>query len=322
MPAIWVAAFSMTSPAFEAFSRATSGTGASVVETPSRIAVFGGALSTPSEVAAGGAPKSRRDAFVRWIASNHSAISRLLLLPESYDDWNDFSTYSDLLRFEEDLGYVTSVVVIFLEAPGSIAELGAFSQIATLNQQLVLVVLDTHHPKKSFISLGPLRQLEGEGRSSVCVVPDRAIEQFEEDVELVLAAVEERLSAVRSRRTLDPLDRKHQIILILDVISLFEVATFGEIKLALTHFNIQVQDPRVKQMLFTLAKAGYIGSRRYGGIDYYFPVERGKTWVDHSGAMTSNPFNRLRVHAKIATSRGKSTPAGKAHALVFSAGAS
>jgi hypothetical protein len=181
-----------------------------------------------------------------------------LLLPENYDDWNDFSTYSDLLRFEEDLGYVTSVVIIFLEAPGSIAELGAFSQISTLSQQLVLVVLDTHHPKKSFISLGPLRQLEAEGRSSVCVVPERPIEQFEEDVDLILSAVEERLKAVKPRKALNPSDRKHQIVLALDVVSLFEVATFGEVKSSLLHFGIQLQDSRIRQILFTLMKAAYI----------------------------------------------------------------
>jgi hypothetical protein len=117
------------------------------------------------------------------------------------------------------------------------------------------------------------------------------------------------------------LDRKHQIVLALDVISLFEVATFGEVKSALLHFGVQVPDSRVRQILFTLIKAAYIGSRRYGGIDYYFPIERGKTWIDHSGSVPSSPFNRLRVRSKIAGARGGSGPATKAHALVFSAGA-
>ena len=312
----------MTSPAFDAFVRATSGVGASLVEAPSRIAVFGGPMSSVSEVAESRLPKSRRDAFVRWTQSHRVDISRRLLLPESYEDWNDFNTYSDLLRFEEDLGYLTSVVVIFLEAPGSIAELGAFSQIKTLNQQLILVVFDTHHPKKSFISLGPLRQLEIAGQSAVCVVPERPIERFEEDINLVVAAIKERLRSFKVRHALDHLDRKHQIVLALDVISLFEVITFGEIKSALLHYRMEVHDARIRQILFTLLKARYVGSRRYGGIEYYYPIERSKTWIDHTGTDASGPFNRLRVRARIAMSRSGSAPAAKAHALVFSVGKS
>ena len=309
----------MSLPAIDILLNATAGAGASLLDPPSRIAVFGGCLSSPAEVDAGNTPKSQRDAFVRWLRRNRTDLSKRLLLPENYDDWNDFNTYSDLLRFEEDLGYVTSVVVIFLEASGSIAELGAFSQINTLNQQLVVVVADVHHPKKSFISLGPLRQLDHPERASVCVIPQRPITEFEEDIDVILKYVEDKIGAVPTRRALQASDPKHQIILALDVVTLLEVATFGEVKAALMHFGVAIQDSRIRQVLFTLAKADFISSRRYGGLDYYFPIERGRTWVDHAGPDSSKQFNRLRIAAKIATTRVGTLPAAKAHGVIFRA---
>lgn len=310
----------MNLPAIDILLNATAGSGASLLDTPKRIAVFGGCVSSPAEVAAGSVPKSKRDAFVRWLKKNRHDLSNRLLLPENYDDWNDFNTYSDLLKFEEDLGYVTSVVVIFLEAPGSIAELGAFSQIKALNQQLVVVVADVHHPKKSFISLGPLRQLDPPERTSVCVIPERPIDEFEEDIDVILRHVEEKIGVAPSRGALHAADPKHQIILALDVVTLLEVATFGEVKAALSHFGARIQDSRIRQVLFTLTKADLISSKRYGGLDYYFPIERGKTWVDHAGPDSTKKFNRLRIAARIATTRVSTLPAAKAHRAIFQVG--
>lgn len=310
----------MTLPAIDILLSATASAGASLLDTPSRVAVFGGSISSPAEVSAGNNPKSQRDAFVRWVKQNQPDLAKRLLLPENYDDWNDFNTYSDLLRFEEDLGYVTAVVVIFLEASGAIAELGAFSQIKTLNQQLVVVVTDVYHPKKSFISLGPLRQLDRPERTSVCVIPQRPLAEFAEDIDIILQSIEEKIGTASARRAWQASDPKHQIILALDVVTLLEVATFGDVKAALTHFGVPIQDARIRQVLFTLAKADLISSKRYGGIDYYFPIERGKTWIDHAGPDPTKKFNRLRIAARIAVTRTSSLPAAKAHGAIFRAG--
>ena len=116
----------------------------------------------------------------------------LLLMPENYNDWNNFDTYSDLLLFEKDLGYLTSAVLVFLEAPGAIAELGAFSQIKSLSERLVVVVKDTHHPINSFISLGPIRSIEKtQGhKNSVCVIPNLKPEDLEKHISVILTTLD------------------------------------------------------------------------------------------------------------------------------------
>ena len=224
-------------------------------------------------------------------------------MPESYDDWSNFNTYSDLLLFEADLGYITSAIVIFLEAPGSIAELGAFSQIDSLKDRLVIVVIGDRHPKKSFISLGPLRQLEGQDQHSVCVIPAANQAELLDHIDVVYSTIDKKMAQKRGRRTFTPSKKHHQFALATDLISLLEVVTFTDIKEVFEYFQINENERRIQQILFTLEKSGLIQKRRYGGIDYFGPRTRGIKYIGYKGRNAEEPFNRSRFQAKVLVNR-------------------
>ncbi|MDH5553325.1 MAG: retron St85 family effector protein [Nitrosomonas sp.] len=120
----------MTLKTIEAFNSTVDPNKSTVVSFPEFIAIFGGSFSLKKR----SKPKTQRGVFYWWILENRQELKDSLLIPENYEDWNDFDTYSDLLLFEKDLGYLTSAVLVFLESPGSIAELGAFSQIDSLSE--------------------------------------------------------------------------------------------------------------------------------------------------------------------------------------------
>lgn len=277
--------------------------GGTVDSLPSLVAIFGGTLSTKKEISDKFPPKSCRDAYVQWLAANSPDLRSQVLMPESYEDWNNFNTYDDLLLFEADLGYLTAAIVVFLEAPGSIAELGAFSQIESLKDRLVIVVTGDRHPIKSFISLGPLRQLEKKDKHSVCVVP--AIDETEilNDINVINTAVLGKMNGKKNRRTFTPDDKQHQFALALDLIALIEVVTFTDIKLLFEHFHISVNDHRIEQILFTLEKSELVKKRRYGGIDYFGPTTRGTRYLDFKGRAVDEKFNRARLQTKILNNR-------------------
>lgn len=280
--------------------------GGTVDSLPDLVAIFGGQLSTSSEIAAGLPPKSCRDAYIQWLATNAPDDRSKVLMPERYEDWSNFDTYSDLLLFEADLGYLTGAIVVFLEAPGSIAELGAFSQIESLKDRLVVVVIQDRHPNKSFISLGPLRQLENKDGDSVCVVP--ALDQTEilNDIVVINAAILKKKASNKPKRKFTPDDKQHQFALALDLIALIEVVTFTDIKGLFEHFHVNVTDQRIKQILFTLEKSELVRKRRYGGLDYFAPAARGEKYLDFKGKSTDEKFNRGRLQAKVLTNRNPS----------------
>jgi hypothetical protein len=66
----------------------------------------------------------------------------------------------DLLTLENLLANDVTSVAILLDSPGTLTELGAFSNFEKLNDKLIVVIDNKHRKKKSFINMGPVRYLE------------------------------------------------------------------------------------------------------------------------------------------------------------------
>jgi len=73
----------------------------------------------------------------------------------------------DLLSLENMLAESVHAVVIILESPGAIAELGAFANHPNLRNKLVVIVDKKYRKARSFIRLGPVRYLEKKTNSKV-----------------------------------------------------------------------------------------------------------------------------------------------------------
>lgn len=283
----------MTLRSIEAFLATVDPLQATVVSFPEFIAIFGGTLRSKSSRAR---PKSQRDFFLEWLIKNRNDLHQLLLLPEHYEDWNDFNTYSDLLLFEKDLGYLTSAVLIFLEGPGAIAELGAFSQIESLSKRLVIVVTDDRHPKKSFISAGPIRSVvvTQNHQHSLCVVPAGKAEDLVKHVAIIVDTLDQKRALRRGTMSFDNNSPQHEILLILDLINLFLAPTVSELQRVAMHFGKDLKGQRLNEILFLLEKTSLITSKTYGDVKYYRPHNFQKTYVDYSSRSGASVFNRTR----------------------------
>ncbi|MEX0970383.1 MAG: hypothetical protein WD046_08080 [Paracoccaceae bacterium] len=65
----------------------------------------------------------------------------------------------DITTFEELIGKLSHSIVIFPEAPGSLAETGYFSAIPEIAAKILLVINVAHLTKDSFISIGPAKKI-------------------------------------------------------------------------------------------------------------------------------------------------------------------
>lgn len=288
----------MTLKTIDSFISTVDPDKATVVSFSEFIAIFGGAVLFKKSRAK---PKSYRDAFYRWLLNQRPDLKNLLLFPESYNDWSDFSTYSDLLLFEEDLGYLTSAVLIFLESPGSIAELGAFSRIPSLRKRLMVVVKDIHHPKKSFISLGPIRSIKETNKHphSVCEIPDEKPDQLEKHIPAIVDMLDQKRKRAYSTEHYDETNHQHEILLILDLINLFSVILRTELLSLVSHFGKKMEMSRLEQILFLLEKTELISSRHYVGVQYYFASKFKKVYVDYTAKSDCQKFKRARFIALV-----------------------
>jgi hypothetical protein len=288
----------MTLKTIETFITTVDPDRATVVSFPEFIAIFGGAISPKKNKSK---PKSKREAFYRWILEHRKELIELLLLPENYDDWSNFDTYSDLLLFEMDLGYLTSAVLVFLESPGSIAELGAFSQIPSLSERLIVVVTDNHHPQKSFISLGPIRSIKETKKhlNSVCVIPEAKPELLATHVPVIVDMLDQKRQRTKAQEGFKSDNIQHQILLILDLINLFLVIQKTELQQLVTHFGEPIKLPRLSQIIFMLEKVGLIACKHYGKNEYYLPKKFKKVYVDYTAKAGASSFKRGKTKTLI-----------------------
>lgn len=73
----------------------------------------------------------------------------------------------DLLTLENTLASSANAIIIIVESPGSIAELGAFVNSSELRPKIIAIVNKKHRNEKSFIMLGPVAQLYNERQDAV-----------------------------------------------------------------------------------------------------------------------------------------------------------
>lgn len=73
----------------------------------------------------------------------------------------------DLLTVENFLARIVHAVVLVIEGPGAICELGAFANHPQLRTKLIAIVDDKYRHKSSFIMRGPIDSLRRENRGHV-----------------------------------------------------------------------------------------------------------------------------------------------------------
>lgn len=115
-----------------------------------------------------GNPKSIRDSIrkelITWRYYNWLDV----YYPEElFEELLGRGKHFDLLSLENLLAESVHTVVIILESPGAIAELGAFANHKELCNRLVVIVDSKYLKAKSFIVLGPIRYLKKKTKSIV-----------------------------------------------------------------------------------------------------------------------------------------------------------
>jgi len=121
------------------------------------------------------APKSAGS--LRHYLLNHRRIgSRLkarVVLAETANKLYRDTSYQDLISFEEDIARISALVLVIAESAGSLAELGAFSSIQTIRENMAAVIRTEHASAESFVRYGPVERLKNKDENRIGVFPWR-----------------------------------------------------------------------------------------------------------------------------------------------------
>jgi len=67
--------------------------------------------------------------------------------------------FANLVDFEEQIAALSTLILLIVESPGSMTELGAFSFVEVLRNKLYVVLEESYQDDHSFIVLGPIERL-------------------------------------------------------------------------------------------------------------------------------------------------------------------
>jgi len=238
--------------------------------------------------------KSIREILYNHILMKHSSLSRHLVMPEEFKDWLHDSVYPDLVTFESDLAQTSSLVIIALESPGAIAELGSFSVNDTLKHKVFIIISEHHHNQQSFITLGPLRQLPEE---NVLAYPYNHIlvgDTFNEYLDDVVHNINENLGSLKKTEKFDANNNGHVAHLIFELVLIFKALKLTEIKNYLEKLSINYNQAQIRRLLFLLEKLAMLTKERLGNIDYYVPLQA-QSRIDISSKDKDKRFDRNAV---------------------------
>lgn len=225
-------------------------------------------------------PVSLRDAVYRELAKS-DADERRIRMAEHYKDWAHDSIYHDLVLFERHLAELSSVIVLVLESPGAIAELGLFSAIDGFRDKLLVFVDSAYYKSLSFIKLGPIDFLEKTHKNSAEV--HRWLQEsgnkltfdskLAEDLQGEIAeAIRKRLS----RGTVEHQFSRHQwlhcALLICDLLDLLSALTLREIRGLLSDLGVSKSELEVKQVLYLLERVQLIAMEPKGDQRFYVAI--------------------------------------------------
>lgn len=234
------------------------------------IFVCGGTIDPLSPV-----PKSFRDYFLNHTATENHDIHDAIVLAESFKDYFKENTFNDLLIFEDEIANIATLVLIFLESPGSLVELGMFcSKPAYYKKLLVVAAQDKTEDEDSFIYLGPLVHIKKKEPSSVAIYPwpKENVTYDKAYLDDLTASVQDKLDSVAKQVSFNKGNSGHVALLVYEIIRLSYPILIGEIEIALAALDLKVEEIEVKRHIYLLSKLGLINHNFYSSYTYYYPL--------------------------------------------------
>lgn len=244
-------------------------------------------------------PISIRDAIYRELAKD-PIVEVKIRVAEHYKDWSHDSIYGDLLSFERHLAELSSVIVLSLESPGSIAELGLFSVIDEFQEKLLVFMETSHYQSESFIKLGPVNYLEKvHGNNANCQRWLKAFgNEFIFDPEAATNIQQELAEAILDRIKKPTKERLYKkdgwldnALLICDFLNLTAALTIRELRDLFRSFDNEKSEAELRQTLYLLEKVGLLKMEPKGDQRFYVGIE---TRQFFSFNLRNGPFDLMR----------------------------
>lgn len=275
---------------------------ATITYTHPLIFICGGSLDTKS------AHTDNKNIFesLRKYLIDYAPIHNSSFNFRTAEDFQDYlTTYDDLLEFESDIAKICDLILIILESPGSLTELGIFLSYDEYRKKLVVVRNKEHTFESSFINLGPLLALKTLKDTSVLDYDWPYHGGFttlnEQTFKFICDDINEHLKSPSTSTKLNPNDFSHIILCIYEIVRLFYPISEHEIhNIIQLLFNIQETNRnRIKKICYLLYKLDLLEKESVSSKTYYYPTNHKISKVKFSYSQKERfEFLKIRLAVK------------------------
>lgn len=245
---------------------------------------------------------SFRDQLITYSAKNFPSIHDTLVQAETFKDYFKENAYPDLLIFEEEIANLASLVIIFLESPGSLVELGMFcTKPDFFNKLIIIAPQEEIDGEDSFIYLGPLENIKKKEPTAVAVYPwPIKGEKYESShLEDLCKSIEEKLDSLPKNVEFDKKNSGHVAFLIAEIIRISYPIILSEIEFVLMALELDIKKSEVTRHIYLLNKLEIIDSIFYSRYKYYYSKQPTTRILNFGKLSTGRGFDEQSVRMKI-----------------------
>lgn len=183
---------------------------------------------TPMVFLCGGADRSRREELAAYLREHHGTRLGVFFAEDVWSRVSSLDEGANALEVEERLADAADLIIIVLESPGAIAELGAFSSHDRLRKKILPIIETKHARSNSFINTGPIHWVNQESRYGP------ALESHFSPISVCFANLEDRLERLprymfHRDSHFDAHAVKHAVSLVADLVALLGPVSSGYI---------------------------------------------------------------------------------------------
>lgn len=251
-----------------------------IVQPQKLVFVCGGKQSGKPE-----APTSMREILLAKAAETGSQGQlggARVILAEAAVNFLAESSFSNLLDLERFIAAAVNAVVLIVESPGSMCELGAFVMAPEICQKLIVVMQSDHIKKSSFITSGAIKYFKEQHLEEhdervlgyhwqvdrdTCIisVPDHTIEGMLSDLPDSMRRVHSIHAKEFFRHNMDG----HKVYLTLAFCHLIRAAKLIDLKRCFEFAGIDIAEKKLRHCLDILQICELVKCVRQGKLDYY-----------------------------------------------------
>lgn len=268
------------------------------------VFLCGGSIETNARAIS----SARHYALGRMDAQGRIAGHRVMIA-EKMTNLLQGDDFSDLIEFEEHIAALSACVLIFVESPGSIAELGSFAVMPHLAERLLVVCEQRMESalNPSFIFLGPIASLRRRRLESVQIFPIFDDDNFGADKgklddcwEFIEESVFESLKRPVPEALLNKESLAHQMILVAALIDLFVAIKINEISDALKLFGLILSAKQLRRITRMLEQFSLVQSITYGNDKFFLSLLDDQLLTLRPGGRAgASIFDPLRFKTKV-----------------------